>query len=276
MKQFLIKSWTKLAARHSCRKLNEFLFDCSLHGLGILNYENDRISGEDCFIKQLVPRYLENDEPTILDVGANVGNYTHLVREALPNAKVVAFEPNPNNFKKLKKRFQGHNVDTEMTGLGASEGVLKFYDRKDRDGASSHGSLYRDVIEVLHHVDSVEMEVNIDTLDAYAERASIDRINLLKIDTEGHELEVLKGASRLLGDGAIDLIHLEFNEMNVISRVFFRDFADILADYQAYRLLPSGVIPLPAYPIKTELFAFQNLVFVHRRFAPNKRMKPAA
>lgn len=132
------------------------------------------------------------------------------------------------------------------------------------------------MIEDLHHVDAVEKEITTTTLDGYAEASGIDHIHLLKIDTEGHELEVLRGASGLLQQKQIDLIQIEFNEMNVISRVFFRDFAETLSDYRAFRLLPSGVLPINNYPLKTELFAFQNLVFVHNRFAPSDRMKPAA
>ena len=256
--------------------LNQFLFDCSLRGLGILNYENHRVSGEGAFLKRLAPAFFQTPSPLVVDVGANVGNYTDLVLEMLPDCRVVAFEPNPDVFQNLSGLFSPDRVTVEMKGLGASDEVLKFYDRQDRGGASAHGSLYREVIEDLHHVDAVEKEITTTTLDGYAEASGIDHIHLLKIDTEGHELEVLRGASGLLQQKQIDLIQIEFNEMNVISRVFFRDFAETLSDYRAFRLLPSGVLPIKNYPLKTELFAFQNLVFVHNRFAPSDRMKPAA
>ena len=274
MKKLLLNSWRKIAARPSFRKLNERMFECSLHGLGNLNFQNENVSGERHFIHKTVPLFYEDDTFTVVDVGANVGNYTDLVRGKFPNSRVIAFEPNPGNFKSLEKRFLGGGVVTEMKGLGSSEATLKFYDRKDYDGVSSHGSLYKEVIEDLHHVDSVEMEISVTTLDAYVRKTSIDRISLLKIDTEGHELEVLKGARELIDQGRIDLVHIEFNEMNIVSRVFFKDFAEVLGDYRAYRLLPSGAIPLKNSPLKTELFAFQNIVFVHKRFEPNDAMRP--
>jgi len=111
-------------------------------------------------------------------------------------------------------------------------------------------------------------------LDEYAQENSIDRITLLKIDTEGHELEVLKGAQSLLSKGAIDLIQIEFNEMNIVSRVFFRDNQKLLVGYKAYRLLPTGAIPIGKSPLKSELFAFQNIVFVHERFNPDRALRP--
>lgn len=84
---------------------------------------------------------------------------------------------------------------------------------------------------------------------------------MLKIDTEGHELNVLKGARLTIAKGMVDVIQIEFNEMNVISRTFFKDIIDILPGYDFYRLLPDGLLPLGAYKILDfEIFAFQNIV----------------
>ena len=276
LRKHLKKTWRRLAARPSFQKINEFLFECSLNGLGVLNYQDTLISGEQNFIEQIFPFFTTEISPIIFDVGANIGDYTNLLQKVFPNSLIVAFEPNPVTYDILEKRFSEKNVITNMKGLSSSQGSMKFYDQKDCSEASRHGhaSLYKEVIEDLHGVEAVEMEVLVSTLDSYVEEKSIDRISLLKIDTEGHELEVLKGATKLLSQDKIDLIHVEFNEMNIISRVFFRDFTEMLYNYKPYRLLPTGVIPLKKSPLKTELFAFQNIVFVNNRFKPNKAMKP--
>lgn len=92
----------------------------------------------------------------------------------------------------------------------------------------------------------------------------IDYIDLLKIDAEGNELEILKGSSNLLKEGRIGYIFFEFNEMNIISRVFFRDFYKLLSNYEIYRLLPKGLILLKDCPVETELFAFQNILAMNK------------
>jgi hypothetical protein len=93
----------------------------------------------------------------------------------------------------------------------------------------------------------------------------VTQIGLLKIDTEGHEMAVLMGASRLLKRGGIDFIQFEFNEMNVFSRVFMRDFFDLLPGYTFHRLLPETAIKLASYdPVFMEVFAYQNLVCVRK------------
>ncbi|GFO58514.1 methyltransferase FkbM [Geomonas silvestris] len=274
MKSTIKRGWRRLAARQSFRKINELMFDCAIAGLGILNYENEYWSGEKFFSEKLLPLYLTAPNPVLMDVGGNTGDYTKMLKTAVPESTVWTFEPNPKTFAKMSEEIADLGAHAINKGLGSEEGILKFYDRKDQASSSQHGSLYREVIEELHRVDSEEMEVSITTLDKFCEANSIERINLLKIDTEGHELEVLKGARGLIEADKIDVLHIEFNEMNIVSRVFFRDLAKILPNHLPYRLLPQGAIPLSGSPLKTELFAFQNLIFVHRKFSPDKSMKP--
>lgn len=64
----------------------------------------------------------------------------------------------------------------------------------------------------------------------------------------------------------IKAIHFGFNEMNIASRVFFKDFWEFLADYEFYRMMPNGLVPIVAYsPLLCEIFAYQNIVALLRR-----------
>jgi hypothetical protein len=72
---------------------------------------------------------------------------------------------------------------------------------------------------------------------------------------------VLKGASNLLREGRISAIQFEFNEMNIVSRVFLKDFNELIPNCRFYRLLRHGLGPLDPYsPLACEVFAFQNIV----------------
>lgn len=161
-----------------------------------------------------------------------------MVRECAPGARLVCFEPHPKNLQKLRARQELH---AEVIGcaVGKQQGQLELFDYADNDG-SSHASVYREVIEEIHGCRSLSHIVDILTLDDYCSTNGIDHIDLLKIDTEGHELAVLLGASRKINNQCIDAIHFEFNEMNIISRVFLRDFRTLLKDYVFYRLLPKS------------------------------------
>jgi FkbM family methyltransferase len=229
-----------------------------LRGLGILNYYSWKLSGEKNFIKNYVTK---DDNFVFFDVGANIGQYTNKVLEQNSTVKAYLFEPNPNIFQKLKI-LQSENIKLYNYALGASPSTLKLYDLKASD-SGTHGTLYKDVITEIHNDDHVTYDIEVKTIDEICDGEKVNHINLLKIDVEGHELEVLKGAQNIINQGAVDTIHIEFNEMNVYSRVFLDDFNKILPNYKAYRLVQDGQLPLDKYvPVYHEIFAYQNIVFV--------------
>ena len=123
---------------------------------------------------------------------------------------------------------------------------MHLYDHADNSG-SSHASLYEATITEFHDRSAVKTSVPVETLDDVAMREGITYIHFLKIDTEGHELAVLSGATRLLRENRIGHIQFEFNALHVFSRVFFRDLRTILSNYNLYRLLPKGLLPRRKY-----------------------------
>jgi FkbM family methyltransferase len=247
-----------LFSRSYLYRFNRALHHASLRGLGILNYKNVVVSGERLFME----RWLSSSEATtVVDVGANVGDYSSMVLEARKDARVFAFEPHPETFKRLTARlsFAGNFVATNAA-CGGAPGKLLLYDHEGRSG-TGHASLLPGVIEKVHGDKSNQHEVAVTTLDRFAAEHDISRIDLLKIDTEGTELDVLKGAQNLLCETRIKAIQFEFNEMNIVSRVFLRDFYELIPNYRFYRLLGHGLGPLDPYsPLACEVFAFQNIV----------------
>jgi FkbM family methyltransferase len=254
--------YRKIFARPFFQKLNLRLFYLALYGLGVLNYENDDISGEKYLIHSWLPKTITGPTPVFFDVGANVGHYTRMLLDEFPTAFIHAYEPHPKTYLHLvQNAFPAHQVKCHNVALGASSGSLTLYDRADHDG-SQHASLHRETIGELYDQAAVGTKVEIDTLDDVAEREGIAYIDFLKIDTEGHEFAVLSGASRLLRENKIGYIQFEFNSLNVFSRAFFRDFRVILNNYDLFRLLPRGLLPLGTNVTSTEIFAFQNILAI--------------
>ncbi len=134
------------------------------------------------------------------DVGANVGNYAKKLRSSNSQAEIYCFEPHPVNFQKLNKNMENLKIKLFNVGVGSEIGKLKLYDYADEDG-SSHASVYKDVIETIHKRKSIEHDVDVIMLDDFAEKNGIDRVHLLKIDTEGHELAVLLGFEQFIKSG---------------------------------------------------------------------------
>lgn len=239
-------------------RFNRGLHHASLRGLGVLNYKDDVMSGERCFMKETLGLL---EAPIVVDVGANDGDYSSAVMEVNGRARIFAFEPHPETYKRLSSRMSSaQNFIAVNSACGSVSGNFTLYDHAAGSG-TEHASLHRDVIERFHKGESTQHVVSVTTLDQFAVDRGIKLIHLLKIDTEGNELEVLKGAAGLLREGRIKAIQFEFNEMNIVSRVFFNDFCKAIPNCKFYRMLRNGLGPLDPYsPLSCEVFAFQNIV----------------
>ena len=262
MKNKLYRIYRYIFSRPGFIKINKSLFNLSIRGLGILNYETNYLSGEDSYLKYKLSQIAR---PVVFDVGANIGDYIKSIYLANPASIVYAFEPHPENIKRLREEVSTISNKNQISIINSaasdSSGQLALYDYSQNDG-SPHASLYREVIEDIHHAKSIHHKIQVVTLDQFCDHHNIYYIDLLKIDTEGHELSCLQGAQNLLARRAIRAIQFEFNEMNIISHVTFKDFWDLLRGYRFFRLLPGGrLLPIEAYrPLLCGIYAYQNIV----------------
>jgi FkbM family methyltransferase len=205
------------------------------------------------------------NNPIVLDIGAHSGTYSNKVKSLSPSAEIYAFEPHPRSFERLQSEALRWGYTAINLGCGAKAGYVDLFDYADNDQGSQHASLYRDVIQTIHNASSSARQIQITSLDSFVEQKGIRRVNLLKIDTEGNELNVLVGARKSIESQLIDIIHFEFNEMNAVSHVFFRDFYMLLPQYEFHRMLPDGLVPLGSYsPLLCEIFAYQNIVAIRQ------------
>jgi FkbM family methyltransferase len=180
----------------------------------------------------------------IFDVGANRGDYVQLALVQFANQPLMihAFEPSAAAFAELSRRWAARNeVVLSNTALGSEAGERTLY----CDVAGSElGSLYQRLIEHHDlHLTSREL-VRVETLDGYCAAHGIERIHLLKLDVEGHELEVLRGAGRMLEQKRIAMVSFEFGGCNVDARTFVRDFFQL---FTAYKMQMARVTALGAF-----------------------------
>ena len=109
-------------------------------------------------------------------------------------------------------------------------------------------------------VEPVRIEARVTTIAAFCAEQDIQRIGLLKIDVEGFEAEVLRGAQDVLPN--IDAVQFEFNEMNLLSHSNMSDIEQLLPGFDLFRLLYDGnLLPLAGTPqYRRNLFCYQNIV----------------
>jgi FkbM family methyltransferase len=234
--------------------------------LGVSQHGSLEESGEAFFVRNiLLPIIGTKRDAIIYDVGANEGDYTQLVLTSIQSCRIYCFEPNPPTAKRLNARFgKNSTISVHSVGIGAQSGEVILYDYANCDG-SCYASVYRDALIAQSHTAVVkEISIPVITLDEFSESHSTTTIDLLKLDMEGQEYAALQGAKKLISENRIRCIHFEFNEMNVFSRIFLRDFYEILSNYDFFRLRPDGLISLGPYSARNEIFQYHNIVAVQK------------
>ena len=266
----LRETYKYLFSRGLFYKLNHALFVLSTRGIGILNYENSVLSGENFVLKKLSRQQWKKF--VCIDVGANCGLYSQKVKHIINHSVVYSIEPHPEAFYALKLGEQHYGYHAFNMAFSDEEKTLELFDRVTETGnthSHAHASVYADVIDSLHKAKlSTVHSVEATTVDAFLEKQSIEHVNFLKIDVEGHEHSVLLGAMQSIKAEKIDFIQFEFNQMNTVSRVFMRDFFKILSGYKLYRMLQDFLAPLNTNEtLICELFAYQNILAIRNGVA---------
>lgn len=249
-----------LLGRKRFYRWNQRLLNLAVRGMGVGNPSTEVISASE---NRLLSRLASLPELTVFDVGAHVGEYASQLRKLCPSAKIWAFEPHPASFRELRGAAQREGFIAVDVALSDSSGSAALYDHATVAVGSAHASLHAGVIERIHHGQSTVHDVQVTTIDDFMTGNEIGHVNLLKVDAEGHELAILRGARQAIASSEIDVVQFEFNEMNVMSRVFFKDFYDVLPGFSFYRMVSDGLVPVGAYHARThELFILQNIVAI--------------
>jgi FkbM family methyltransferase len=194
----------------------------------------------------------------VFDVGANVGDWSMLARNALPDAQLHAFEIVESTYAALHDRFAG------KAGM-----VLNNFGLSDKSGTITM-HLFTGTNELTSHVAYPHGDYRIVICpvrrgDEYVQDREIERIDFLKIDVEGAEHLVLNGFGAMLDAGQIDVIQFEYGKVNIITHFLLRDFYEFLEPrgYVVGKLFPDFVDFRP-YVLEDEDFSGPNYVAVRK------------
>jgi len=225
------------------------------------NNDDMRTNGELRFLRQTLPNW-----QTVFDVGAHVGRWAELALQINPALNLHCFEPSQATYQRLLAKRFPPQVICNPFGLGSAEEERTLYVFEDGSGLNS---LYR-----RHGLEAgwglapqQRMEtVRLDTLDHYCREKSIDSIDFLKVDVEGHELEVFKGASQMLRERQIRAIQFEYGGCHIDARVLLKDLFEFLQPYgyTFYKIHPKELRRVERYDQRLENFQYQNWAVMGR------------
>ncbi len=150
---------------------------------------------------------------TIIDVGANEGQFALKMRKMFPEATIISFEPIPQVFEKLQDNFKhDKNFISFCLGLGESESTTSFYLNKN----SASSSVLPVKEHITHFESATEAEkiiININKLDTVLNINELKKPILIKLDVQGYEDKVIAGGTDVLKNASVLLTEVSFVQL---------------------------------------------------------------
>jgi FkbM family methyltransferase len=156
--------------------------------------------------------------PIIFDVGANRGQSIRFFQSVFDKSTIHAFEPSTEIFDMLAK-YSGTDVTLHNIGLSSVDGTKQFYDSildevstfEKPDMESSYFKMKSSILLTKPKDMYVETSVAVKRLDQVLLDIGVDFVDICKIDVEGHEMEVLRGAEEALRNKRIRFLQIEIH-----------------------------------------------------------------
>jgi FkbM family methyltransferase len=226
-------------------------------------------SGEAALVDMLQEDHRRSEaDLCIFDVGAHEGEFLDTILPPLTDRGTPfvlhAFEPSAPSFERIQFRHgMRRNIHLNNLAMGRQSGERDLY--ANAPGSSLSSFSRRRLDHFGMEFDHTE-RVSVCTLDEYCADHSIEHIDLLKLDVEGHELDVLQGGSGMLAARRVGLVTFEFGGCNIDSRTYFQDYWYFVQHNRVgdiFRLTPSGyAAPVTAYNELYEQFRPTNYLVV--------------
>ena len=156
---------------------------------------------------------------TFLDIGGHIGFFSMVAAAMVgPAGRVFTFEPDPSNYQHLLHHIainDYHNVFPCHWAVGQTSGVVEFFFNPDNDGGHALWDPGKHPFNEKARANVVKRPVFLTALDDFFRGAQPGFVKLIKIDTEGNEVNVLRGAKQFLVSAQVPAVIAEFNQFGL-------------------------------------------------------------
>jgi FkbM family methyltransferase len=192
-----------------------------------------------------------SSNPVVFDIGAHQGEWSKFFLMRNPNTRLFLVEPD-QACQAIIRNLNLPNSTLIPFAVSQEQGTSTLYSFGPGDsGASLHKQRY------FHEQSHDQCSVQTTTIDRLIDDFSLEFIDFIKMDIEGHELDALRGATKSLSQRKIGALSFEFGLKNLDSRTFFSDFWDLLTSngFQLYCILAGGkLLQISNYSEELEYF----------------------
>lgn len=156
-------------------------------------------------------RFSISDKLIIFDIGANIGQTSLKFNSYYPDSEIYCFEPIKSTFELLQKNVkQMVNIRPYNFAFGENPDEVEIFHREN----SEWNSLVFELNETAKKNGSTSEVIKIETIDNFLKNKSIHKIHILKSDTEGFDMSVLRGAVNSLKNQVFEYLYLEVGLRN--------------------------------------------------------------
>ncbi|MSP52956.1 MAG: FkbM family methyltransferase [Gammaproteobacteria bacterium] len=188
-------------------------------------------------ITSIISCFMSKEKSVFLDVGANIGYHSLYIASSFKNSQCISFEPNPFVYNQLIRNINLNsivNIFAYSLAIGDQCGYVKFCSQNKTSYNRGLSSIQQNA-DLGDNYNKIKVEIT--TIDKFLEDNTKDDVSVMKIDTQGHEYQILLGAVKTIRKcKPVIIFEFESNYHDNPDKTM-RDIINLLSDYNIYQIM---------------------------------------
>lgn len=236
------------------------------------NYSKKKYNGEFWVINEIIKLNPSDVDGVYFDVGAFKGEWTYNLKKILGaeflKNQIYLFEPSPYAYSFLKKEMSKFtNLNIQNVALSSSRSKTPFFYNESLDGTNSFSNSHF----IESDLSKKKIFIKTYSIDEFVSRKGLKKVNYIKCDVEGFDLEVIKGAEKCFDDEKINFFQFEYNHRWINNRSFLKDVFNFFdkKNYKIGKICSNKIKIISSWHPELENFTESNYLILNQNFLKN-------